>query len=86
LPQIARPRASTTSFLFSIGATPAFVSSQTGDSIRTLEKYYAKYIPEADSGREFVERTILKSETLVQPEAREKLVANVNTPHKEKSP
>jgi len=31
-----------TSFLFSIGAKPAFVSAQTGDSIRTLEKYYAK--------------------------------------------
>jgi len=80
-------RHSYTSFLFSIGAKPAFVSAQTGDSIRTLEKYYAKYIPEADSGRELVERTILNSETLVQPEAREKLVANAHTPPtKKKAP
>jgi len=79
-------RHSYTSFLFSIGAKPAFVSAQTGDSIRTLEKYYAKYIPEADSGREFVERTILNSATLVQPEAREKLVANANTPPQRKKP
>ena len=79
-------RHSYTSFLFSIGAKPAFVSAQTGDSIRTLEKYYAKYIPEADSGREFVERIILKSETWVKPEAREKLVANANTPVERKKP
>ncbi len=79
-------RHSYTSFLFSIGAKPAFVSAQTGDSIRTLEKYYAKYIPEADSGRELVERTILKSETWVKPEAREKLVANATTPLQREKP
>jgi integrase len=33
------------SFLLSIGAKSAFVSSQTGDSIRTLENHYAKYLP-----------------------------------------
>ncbi len=72
-------RHSYASFLFSIGAKPAFVSSQTGDTIRTLEKYYAKYLPQADSGRDLVEETILKSETKVKPEAREKLAVNDDT-------
>ena len=69
-------RHSYTSFLLSIGAKTAFVSSQTGDTIRTLEKYYAKYLPQADSGRGLVEETILKSETKVEPEPREKLAVN----------
>ena len=60
-------RHSYASFLLSIGAKPAFISAQTGDSIRTLERYYAKYLPQADSGREMVEESILESETLVKP-------------------
>ncbi|HSK29581.1 MAG TPA: hypothetical protein VLA17_06415, partial [Candidatus Limnocylindria bacterium] len=43
------------SFLYSIGTKSGFISSQTGDSIRTLETDYARYIREADSGRDFVE-------------------------------
>jgi hypothetical protein len=56
-------RHSYSSFLISIGAKTALASSQTGNSIRALEKHYAKYIPEADGGRDFVESTIFKSET-----------------------
>jgi integrase len=44
-------RNSYTSFMLSIGAKLAFVSAQTGDSIKTLEAHYAKYIPDADTGR-----------------------------------
>jgi hypothetical protein len=55
------------SFLYSIGAKSGFISSQTGDSIKTLERDYAKYIKEADDNRDFVENQLQKSATLVQP-------------------
>src|SRR2546427_12235837 len=55
------------SFLYSIGAKSGFISSQTGDSIKTLETDYAKYIKEADDNRDFVEEQIQKSATLVKP-------------------
>ena len=55
------------SFLYSIGARSGFISSQTGDSIKTLETDYAKYIKEADDNRDFVEKQIQKSATLVKP-------------------
>jgi hypothetical protein len=55
---------STAKFLLSIGVKSAFVSSQRGDSIRTLETHYARYLPGADTGREIVETPIRQSETL----------------------
>jgi hypothetical protein len=55
------------SFLYSIGARSGFISSQTGDSIKTLERDYAKYIKEADNNRDFVEEQIQKSATQVKP-------------------
>jgi hypothetical protein len=54
----------TVSFLLSIGAKSAFVSSQTGDSIRTLETHYVRYLPGADTGRKIVATSIRHSETL----------------------
>jgi len=60
-------RHSYVSFLYSIGAKSGFISSQTGDSIKTLESDYAKYIGEADDNRDFVEEQIQKSATLVKP-------------------
>jgi integrase len=60
-------RHSYVSFLYSIGAKSGFISSQTGDSIKTLETDYAKYIKEADDNRDFVESQIQKSATLVKP-------------------
>jgi integrase len=60
-------RHSYVSFLYSIGAKSGFISSQTGDSIKTLESDYAKYIKEADDNRDFVENQIQKSATLVKP-------------------
>ena len=60
-------RHSYVSFLYSIGARSGFISSQTGDSIKTLEKDYAKYIKEADDNRDFVENQIQKSATQVKP-------------------
>src|SRR5262249_22852769 len=60
-------RHSYTSFMLSSGVKLAFVSAQTGDSIKTLESHYAKYIPEADTGRAAVEKLITKSETEVKP-------------------
>ena len=53
------------SFLYSIGASSGFISKQTGDSIRTLETDYAKYIEDADSRRDFVEAEIQRSATLL---------------------
>jgi hypothetical protein len=55
------------SFLYSTGARSGFISSQTGDSIKTLEKDYAKYIKEADDNRAFVENQIQKSASQVKP-------------------
>ena len=55
------------SFLYLIGAKSGVISSQTGDSIKTAKTDYAKYISEADSGRDFVELPIKKSATQVKP-------------------
>jgi len=60
-------RHSYVSFLYSIGAKSGFISSQTGDSIKTLESDYAKYIRGADDNRDFVENQIQKSETQAKP-------------------
>jgi integrase len=60
-------RHSYVSFLYSIGAKSGFISSQTGDSMKTLESDYAKYIREADDNRDFVEKQIQKSATQVKP-------------------
>src|SRR5262245_10772265 len=60
-------RHSYTSFMLSSGVKLAFVSAQTGDSIKTLESHYTKYIPEADTSRDAVEKLITKSETEVKP-------------------
>jgi hypothetical protein len=54
------------SFLFSIGARSTFISTQTGDSIKTLETHYVKYIPDADSMRDLVEERIRESAKSVQ--------------------
>jgi hypothetical protein len=40
-----------------------FISSQTGDIIKTLKTDYAKYIKQADDSRDFVENQTQK----VQP-------------------
>jgi integrase len=60
-------RHSYVSFLYSIGASSGFISQQTGDSIKTLETDYAKYVKEADTRRDFVEDQIQKSATQVKP-------------------
>jgi hypothetical protein len=39
--------------------------TQTGDSIKTLESDYAKYIKKADDHSDFVEKQIQKSATLL---------------------
>ena len=76
-------RHSYVSFLYSIGAKSGFISSQTGDSIKTLEKDYAKYIKEADDNRDFVEEQIQKSATQVKPT---QSVASSPTPPEIKKP
>ena len=55
-------RHSYSSFMLTIGARTAFVSKQTGDTIKTIEAHYAKYIPDADLSREMVAEIIAKSE------------------------
>ena len=60
-------RHSYASFLVSVGAKLAFVSAQTGDSIKTLEAHYAKYLPQADSGRDLIEQIIAQTETQPKP-------------------
>ena len=54
------------SFVYSIGASSGFISQQTGDSIKTLEADYAKYMPDADSMRDLVEDQIRKSAKSLQ--------------------
>ena len=84
----ARPfyntRHSYVSFLYSIGAKSGFISSQTGDSIKTLESDYAKYIREADNNRDFVENQIQKSATQVKPAS--ELDPSPTPPEKKKPP
>ena len=46
-----------------------FISQQSGDSIKTSEANYAKYIEEADTKRDFVEEQIEKSETEAKPKS-----------------
>jgi integrase len=60
-------RHSYVSFLYSIGASPGFISKQTGDSIKSLEANYAKYLAGADTTRDFVEDQIRKSGTQPKP-------------------
>ena len=76
-------RHSYVSFLYSIGPKSGFILSQTGDSIKTLETDYAKYIKEADDNRDFVESQIQKSATLVKPADD---VSNSPTPPEKKKP
>jgi hypothetical protein len=64
-------RHSYVSFLYSIGASPGFISKQTGDSIKTLEANYAKYLAGADTTRDFVEDQIRKSGTQPKPRLEE---------------
>ena len=78
-------RHSYTSFMLSIGAKIAFVSAQTGDTIKTLESHYAKYIPDADTGREAVEK-LIASETEVKPEAPQAGSEDSPTPPEKKKP
>lgn len=72
------------SFLYSIGARSGFISSQIGDSIKTLEKDYAEYIKEADGSRDFVENQIQKSATQVKPAS--DTDHSPYSPEKEKAP
>jgi integrase len=55
-------RHSYASFMLSIGARVAFVAAQIGDSTKTVETNYAKYLPEADFSRQMIEGSIAKSE------------------------
>ena len=43
-----------------------FVSAQIGDSIKTIEEHYAKYMPDADSVRDLVESQVRESAKSVQ--------------------
>jgi len=79
-------RHSYVSFLLSIGAKSAFVSSQTGDSIRTLETHYAKYVPGADTGRDIIETVIRESETRLKPRANTGQVRTASIPIEVKKP
>jgi integrase len=46
------------SFMLSSGHTAMFVSQQSGDTIKTLEANYARYLPEVDSRRDIIEAAI----------------------------
>jgi integrase len=49
------------SFMLSSGHRTIYVSKQTGDSIKTLEENYARYLPEVDTGHDAIEAGIKKS-------------------------
>ena len=74
------------SFLLSMGAKSAFVSSQTGDSIRTRETLYAKYLSGADTGREIVKTSIRHSATQVKPWANTDKSHSIPIPLQRKKP
>jgi hypothetical protein len=78
-------RHSYTSFMLSVGAKIAYVSAQTGDTIKTLESHYAKYIPDADTGREAVEK-LITGETEVKPETPQAGSNDSPTPPEKKKP
>ena len=64
-------------------SSPGFISKQTGDSIKTLEADYAKYLAGADTTRDFVEDQIRKSGTQPKPAFD---VEHFPTPVEKKSP
>jgi integrase len=74
------------SFMLSSGHTAMFVSQQTGDSIKTLQKNYAKYLPDVDTRRNMVELAIKESAEQVRNRASEKLAELFNSEQNEKSP
>ena len=60
-----------------------FVSAQIGDSIKTIEEHYAKYMRDADSVRDLVESQVRESAKSVQSGSK----ANTSpTPLERKSP
>lgn len=59
-------RHSYVSFMYSVGAPSGRISSDTGDSIKTLEKDYARYIKEADRSRDLVSKEIAVSQRKVR--------------------
>ena len=76
-------RHSYTSFLVSIGARSGFISAQTGDSIKTIEEHYGKYLPNADSMRDLVESRVLESAKSVQSDS---LAGSSPAPSKKQKP
>src|SRR5262250_1023709 len=72
--------------MLSSGAKTAFVSAQSGDSIKTLETHYAKYIPDAETEREMVEKNILEGVTLAKPRVSELAKQLSPTPPQRKKP
>src|SRR5262249_58582667 len=79
-------RHSYTSFMLSSGVKLAFVPAKRGTSIKTLESHYAKYIPEADTGRDAIEKLITKSETEVKPDTAQGDSTDSPTRQKRKKP
>ena len=59
-------RHSYVSFMLSCGHSAIYVSKQTGDSIKTLEANYARYLPEVDTRRDAIEAEIRKSADTVR--------------------
>src|SRR5262245_34888791 len=79
-------RHSYTSFMLSSGHSAIFVSKQTGDSIKTLETNYARYLPEADSRHAAIEASIRESADTVRTVISAKIAEVFASEQKEKSP
>ena len=75
-------RHSYVSFMISIGKKVAFVSEQTGHSIRTLEARYKKYFPTDDD----LEIPPILSTHSVYPEAKVRIPGIVGGPENAKAP
>src|SRR5262249_14357796 len=74
------------SFMLSSGHSALFVSKQAGDKIETLEKSYAKYLPEADTRHQIIEASIRESADKVRTGISEKIAEVFASEQKGKSP
>ena len=75
-----------TSVVLSSGHSAMFVSKQTGDTIKTLETNYAKYLPDADSRRDMIEALIRESADKVRSRISRKYLSYSAVIRERKSP
>ncbi len=79
-------RHSYSSFMLSSGHDISFISSQTGDSEKTLRAHYAKYLDGVDDRRAIMEAAIRRSEKQLQSQIASRLENLLSAKQKRKQP